>query len=119
MDIKMESESENITNVSWICCTMYDNAKSIAFASAVKIDALSDNLILDVKLFAKTAAPTLQLSFEPSMKICIKSSCFSLIARNFSLKCSGEFNDILNSPMLAQGERLGSLNVRRPSTLVG
>jgi hypothetical protein len=31
---------------------MYDNAKSIAFASAVKIDAFSGNLILDVKLFS-------------------------------------------------------------------
>jgi hypothetical protein len=30
---------------------MYDNGKSIAFDSAVKIDALSGNLILDVKLF--------------------------------------------------------------------
>jgi hypothetical protein len=45
---------------------MYDNAKSIAFASAVKIDA-SGNLILDVKLFSNTAAPTLQPSFEPSV----------------------------------------------------
>jgi hypothetical protein len=47
MDIKTESESENITNLSSVCCTMYDNAKSLAFASAVKIDALSGNLILD------------------------------------------------------------------------
>jgi hypothetical protein len=31
---------------------MYDNDKCIAFASAVKIDALSGNLILDVKLHA-------------------------------------------------------------------
>jgi hypothetical protein len=30
---------------------LYDNAKSIAFASAVKIDALAGNLILDVKIF--------------------------------------------------------------------
>jgi hypothetical protein len=67
MDVKTESESENITNLSWVCCAMYDNAKSIAFASAVKIDALSGNLILDVKLFSNTAAPTLQLSFEPSV----------------------------------------------------
>jgi hypothetical protein len=29
MDIKTESESENITNLSWVCCSMYDNAKSI------------------------------------------------------------------------------------------
>jgi hypothetical protein len=65
MDIKTESESENITNLSWVCCTMYDNAKYIAFASAVKIDALSVNLILDVKLFSNTAAPTLHSSFEP------------------------------------------------------
>jgi hypothetical protein len=49
MDIKTESESENITNLSWVCFAMYDNAKSIAFASAVKIDALSGNLILDVR----------------------------------------------------------------------
>jgi hypothetical protein len=63
MDIKTESESENITNLSWVCCSMYDNAKSIAFASAVIIDALSGNLILDVILFSKTAAPTLQPSF--------------------------------------------------------
>jgi hypothetical protein len=53
---------------------MYDNAKSIAFDSALKIDALSDNLILGVKLFSNTAAHTLQPSFEPSVKICIKSS---------------------------------------------
>jgi hypothetical protein len=46
---------------------MYDNAKSMAFASAVKIDALSGNLILDVKLFSNTAEPTLQPSFEPSV----------------------------------------------------
>jgi hypothetical protein len=46
---------------------MYDIAKSIAFASAVKIDALSGNLILDVKLFPNTTAPTLQPSFEPSV----------------------------------------------------
>jgi hypothetical protein len=45
MDIKTESESENITNLSLLCCAMYDNAKSIAFASAVKIDALSGNLM--------------------------------------------------------------------------
>jgi hypothetical protein len=51
MDIKTESESGNITNLSWVCCTMYDNAKSIAFASAVKNNALSGNLILDVTLF--------------------------------------------------------------------
>jgi hypothetical protein len=63
MDIKTESESENITNLSWVCCATYDNANSIAFASAVKIDALSGNLILDVKLFSNTAAP----SFEPSV----------------------------------------------------
>jgi hypothetical protein len=43
---------------------MYDNAKSIACASAVKFDTLSGNLILDVKY---TAAPTLQPSFEPSL----------------------------------------------------
>jgi hypothetical protein len=61
MDIKTGSESENITNLSWVCCTMYDDAKYIAFTSAVKIDALSGNLILDVKLFSNTAAPTLQL----------------------------------------------------------
>jgi hypothetical protein len=61
MDIKTASESENITNLSWVCCTMYDNAKSIAFASAVKINALPGNLILDVKLFS------LQPSFEPSV----------------------------------------------------
>jgi hypothetical protein len=67
MDIKTESESENITNISWVCCTMYDNAKSKAFASAVKIDALSGILILDVKLFSNTAAPSLQPSFEPSV----------------------------------------------------
>jgi hypothetical protein len=36
MDIKTESESENITHLSWVCCTMYDNAKSAAFAFAVK-----------------------------------------------------------------------------------
>jgi hypothetical protein len=46
---------------------MYDNAISIAFASAVNIDALSGNLILDVKLFPNIAAPTLQPSFEPSV----------------------------------------------------
>jgi hypothetical protein len=65
MDIKTESESENITHLSWVCCTMYDNTKSIVFASAVKIDALSGNLILDVKLFSNTAAPSLQHSVEP------------------------------------------------------
>jgi hypothetical protein len=59
MDIKTESESENITNLSWVCCTVYDNAISIAFASAVKIYALSGNLILDVKLFPNPEAPTL------------------------------------------------------------
>jgi hypothetical protein len=58
MDIKTESESENIKYLSWACCTIYDNAKSIAFASAVKINALSGYLILDVKLFPNTAAPT-------------------------------------------------------------
>jgi hypothetical protein len=64
MGIKTESESENITNLSWACCTMYDNAKSIiAIASAVKIDALSGNLILDVKLLSNTVAPSLQPSF--------------------------------------------------------
>jgi hypothetical protein len=67
MDIKTESESENITSLSWVCCTMYDNAKSIAFASAVKIYAFSGTLILDVKLFSNTAAPTLQPSFEPAV----------------------------------------------------
>jgi hypothetical protein len=67
MDTKTESESENITNLSWLCCSMYDNAKSIAFASAVKIYALSGNLILDVKSFSYTAAHTLQPSFEPSV----------------------------------------------------
>jgi hypothetical protein len=67
MDIKTESESENITNLSWVCCPMYDNAKSIAFASAVKIDALSGSLIQDLKLFSNTAAPALQPSFEPSV----------------------------------------------------
>jgi hypothetical protein len=67
MDIKTESESENIPKFSWVCCTMYDNAKSIAFAYAVKIDALSGNLILVVKLFSNTAVPTLQPSFEPSV----------------------------------------------------
>jgi hypothetical protein len=34
---------------------MYDNAKSIAFAYEVKIDALSGNIILDVKLFFKNS----------------------------------------------------------------
>jgi hypothetical protein len=61
MDIKTESESENITNLSWVCPSMYDNAKYIDFA------ALSDNPILDVKLFSNTVAPTLQPSFEPSV----------------------------------------------------
>jgi hypothetical protein len=65
--IKTESELENITNLSWVCCTMYDNVKSIAFASAVKIDALSGHLILDVKCFSNTAVPTLQPSSEPSV----------------------------------------------------
>jgi hypothetical protein len=55
MDIKTERESKNITNLSWACCTMYDNAKSIAFAYEVKIDALSGNIILDVKLFFKNS----------------------------------------------------------------
>jgi hypothetical protein len=67
MDIKTDSESENITNLSWVCCTKYDNAKSIALASVVEIDALSGNLILDLKLFSKTAAHTLQPSFQPSV----------------------------------------------------
>jgi hypothetical protein len=68
MDIRTESELENITNLSWVCCSMYDNAKSKAFASAVKIDTLSGNLILDVKSFSYTVAPTLQSSSEPSVK---------------------------------------------------
>jgi hypothetical protein len=67
MDTKTESESENITKLSWVCCSIYDNAQSIAFASAVKIDTLSGNLILDVKLFSNTAAPNLQPSFEQSV----------------------------------------------------
>jgi hypothetical protein len=66
MDIKTESESENITHLSLVCCTMFDN-KSIAFASAVKIDAFSGYRIQVVKLFSITGAPTLQHSFEPSI----------------------------------------------------
>jgi hypothetical protein len=46
---------------------MYDNAKSIAFASAVKIDALSGNLTLDVKLFPKHSCTYFATFFEPSV----------------------------------------------------
>jgi hypothetical protein len=46
---------------------MYDNAKSVALASAVKIDALSGKRILHVKLFSNTAAPT----WQPSFGVCL------------------------------------------------
>jgi hypothetical protein len=68
MDIKTESELENITNLSWVECTMYENAKSIAFATTVKIDALSGNLTLDVKLFPNTATSTCNLLLKRPYK---------------------------------------------------
>lgn len=50
-----------------LSCEMYGKVKSIVFASEVKIDALSGNIILDIKCFSITAESTLQTSFEPSV----------------------------------------------------
>ena len=46
-----ESEKEQNTNLSLRFCAMYDKTKSFVFASAVKIDALSGNIILDINDF--------------------------------------------------------------------
>ena len=66
-DVKTESESENMANLSLLCWEMYDKARSMALASAVKIEALFGNLTLAENCFSKTAQPTLQPSLEPSV----------------------------------------------------
>ena len=46
IDVKTESESENIANLFLFCWEMYDKARSMALASAVKIEASFGNLNL-------------------------------------------------------------------------
>lgn len=48
-----------------------DRSKSIAFASAVIVDAVSGNRILDIIVFGGLQKPSLQPYFEPSVLICI------------------------------------------------
>ena len=67
IDVKTESESKNIANLSLLFTVMYDKARSIALASAVKIEASFGNLTLAENCFSKTAQPTLLPSFEPSV----------------------------------------------------
>jgi hypothetical protein len=61
MDIKTESESENITNLSWVYCTMYDNAESIAFASVVKIEHIEFLLLPTFEFYLNFVEVAFQL----------------------------------------------------------
>ena len=65
---RTDIESENITNLSFkLHSFMKSKAKSIALASAVKIEEPSGKRNVLQLLFVKVAQPTLFSSFEPSV----------------------------------------------------
>ena len=66
-----ESESENIINLLLAShMLMKSKARSIALASAVKVDESSGIRCILLWLSDITAQPTFQSSFDPSVKIC-------------------------------------------------
>ena len=68
-DNRKESESENMMDFSCFSLEMMSNARSIAQASAVKIELSIGRAFLWIILFKTATHAVLLLSLEPSVKI--------------------------------------------------